>query len=154
MQSKEWKKPGLWLGDLNVAHLEKDVWNYGAKHLLKQAGCTLEERDSFDLLLKGELSQENHDGGNEYRDVFRHLHPDASGHYSYWSQRAGNRLPNKGLRLDYFVAHKTMFDDAKANDEISSQQSASKVFVRDSYMLPNVMGSDHCPCVLELELLD
>ena len=162
----KWKKPGIWLGDLNVAHLEKDVWNYGAKHLLKQAGCTLEERASFDELLRGyktnetEEEKEEDEGSHHqsdnpvFRDVFRTLHPNASGHYSYWSQRAGNRLPNKGLRLDYFVAHNSMFSNHGSSHEKKKEEDASRVLVRDSYMLPNVQGSDHCPCVLELELRD
>lgn len=151
----KWKKPGMWLGDLNVAHKEKDVWNYGAKHLLKQAGCTLEERSSFDDLLKGYHEDDtNHDNNPVFRDVFRTLHPDASGHYSYWSQRAGNRLPNKGLRLDYFVAHSSMFSSKYDDDSGKMKKEKINVVVRDSYMLPNVQGSDHCPCVLELELIE
>lgn len=150
----KWKKPGMWLGDLNVAHKEKDVWNDGAKHLLKQAGCTLEERSSFDDLLNGYHEDDtNHDNNPVFRDVFRTLHPDASGHYSYWSQRAGNRLPNKGLRLDYFVAHSSMFS-SKEDDDGKMKKEKTNVVVRDSYMLPNVQGSDHCPCVLELELIE
>lgn len=62
------------------------------------------------------------------------------GHYTYWSQRAGNREPNKGLRLDYFICHPSFFDEA------------SQVFVRDSYMVADHLGSDHCPVILELEI--
>merc|ERR1719442_254188 len=115
-------KPVIWLGDLNVAFDEKDTWNEGAKHLPKSAGTTPEERASFDRQL-----------GAGFFDAFRHLHPEGRGHYSYWSQRAGNRGPNKGLRLDYFVCSRELFDDG------------NKVRVRDSYMLPDMEGSDHCP---------
>jgi len=125
------KVPVMWLGDLNVAHTNLEVWNDGAKHLPKQAGVTPEERASF---------QHQLDHG-EFIDAFRHLHPSAKGHYSYWSQRAGNRAPNKGLRLDYFICDPSLFDDA-----------SSAVVVRDSYMLPDAEGSDHCPVVLELEI--
>jgi exodeoxyribonuclease-3 len=124
-------KPVIWLGDLNVAHTEKDTWNEGAKHLAKSAGTTAEERASFDVQL-----------GAGYVDVFRGLHPDARGHYSYWSQRAGNREPNKGLRLDYFICSKGLMEDGDKNMAI----------VRDSYMIPDVLGSDHCPIVLEIEI--
>jgi exodeoxyribonuclease III len=120
-------KPVIWLGDLNVAHTEKDTWNEGAKHLAKSAGTTAEERASFDVQL-----------GAGFVDVFRRLHPDARGHYSYWSQRAGNREPNKGLRLDYFICSKGLMEDGNKNMAI----------VRDSYMIPDVLGSDHCPIVL------
>mmetsp|Transcript_11017 Transcript_11017/g.25634 ORF Transcript_11017/g.25634 Transcript_11017/m.25634 type:complete len:555 (-) Transcript_11017:31-1695(-) len=122
-------KPVIWLGDLNVAFNEKDTWNEGAKHLPKSAGTTPEERASFDRQL-----------GAGFVDAFRHLHPEGRGHYSYWSQRAGNRGPNKGLRLDYFICSQELFEDG------------SKVRVRDSYMLPDMEGSDHCPIVLEIEI--
>ena len=129
MQQLEKSKPVIWLGDLNVAHNEKDTWNEGAKHLAKSAGTTAEERASFDRQL-----------GAGFVDAFRHLHPDAMGHYSYWSQRAGNREPNKGLRLDYFICSKDLMEDSQ------------KVVVRDSYMVPDELGSDHCPIVLEIEM--
>lgn len=121
--------PVIWLGDLNIAHKAYDVWNDGATHLAKQAGVTEQERISF---------QEQLDAG--YVDAFRKLHPAAKGHYSYWSQRAGNREPNKGLRLDYFICSPPLFSED------------SPVIVRDSYMIPDRLGSDHAPVVLELEL--
>lgn len=121
--------PVLWVGDLNVAHTNLEVWNDGAKHLPKQAGVTPEERASFQAQL---------DAG--FVDAFRRLHPGAAGHYSYWSTRAGNRQPNKGLRLDYFICDPSFFDES------------AKVVARDSYMLDEVAGSDHCPVVLELEV--
>lgn len=131
MQDKQTERglPVLWLGDLNIAHKAYDIWNDGAKHLAKQAGVTEQERESFTRQL---------DAG--FVDVFRKLHPTAKGNYSYWSQRAGNRTPNKGLRLDYFVASQDMFKDG------------SQVVPRDSYMIMDQMGSDHAPVVLELEL--
>jgi len=124
-------KPAIWLGDLNVAHNEKDTWNEGAKHLAKTAGTTAEERASFERQL-----------GEGYVDAFRHLHPEGRGHYSYWSQRAGNREPNKGLRLDYFICSKELMEDG----------DGKRVRVRDSYTLPESLGSDHCPVVLEIEI--
>lgn len=131
MQKKEKDRglPVIWLGDLNIAHQAYDVWNDGAKHLEKQAGVTPQERASF---------QEQLDAG--YVDAFRKLHPTAKGHYSYWSQRAGNRGPNKGLRLDYFICSPVLFSEE------------SNVVVRDSYMIKDQNGSDHCPVVLELEI--
>lgn len=121
--------PIIWLGDLNVAHKAYDVWNNGAKHLDKQAGVTPQERASF---------QEQLDSG--FVDAFRRLHPTAKGHYSYWSARANSRPVNKGLRLDYFICSPDLF----------SEDSAA--IVRDSYMLTEQMGSDHCPVVLEVEV--
>ena len=127
---QEQPKPTIWLGDLNVAHTNLEVWNDGAKHLAKQAGVTQEERDSFQHQLDT----------SGFRDAFRALHPGAKGCYSYWSQRAGNRVPNKGLRLDYFCCAPQFFD------------GSNTVVARDSYMLYDVLGSDHCPVVLELEV--
>ena len=121
--------PVMWLGDLNVAHTNLEAWNFGAKHLAKQAGLTAEERASFQAQL---------DSG--FVHAFRRLHPNAKGHYSYLSQRAGNREPNKGLRLDYFVCDPSFFEET------------SKVVVRDSYMDPGQLGSDHCPIILEMEI--
>ncbi|OEU20366.1 exodeoxyribonuclease III Xth, partial [Fragilariopsis cylindrus CCMP1102] len=131
MQDKQKNRglPVIWLGDLNIAHKPYDIWNDGAKHLSKQAGVTQVERDSFSEQLEA-----------GFVDAFRQLHPDAKGNYSYWSQRAGNREPNKGLRLDYFVTSKEMFSED------------SKVIVRDSYMIMDQLGSDHSPVCLELEI--
>ncbi|KAG7365293.1 exodeoxyribonuclease [Nitzschia inconspicua] len=131
MQTREKNRglPIVWLGDLNIAHKASDIWNDGAKHLDKQAGVTPQERASFTEQLEA-----------GYVDAFRHLHPNARSHYSYWSQRAGNREPNKGLRLDYFVCSPQLFDET------------NQVIVRDSFMVPDQLGSDHCPVVLELEI--
>lgn len=129
MREKQKSRPVLWLGDLNVAHTNLEVWNDGAKHLDTQAGVTPQERASF---------QEQLDSG--FIDAFRKLHPQAKGHYSYWSVRAGNRVPNKGLRLDYFICDPSFFDES------------SKVVVRDSYIDHEQIGSDHCPVILELEI--
>ncbi|KAL7508207.1 hypothetical protein ACHAXN_005290, partial [Cyclotella atomus] len=128
---KDGGKPIIWLGDLNVAYDEKDTWNEGAKHLAKSAGTTPEERVSFAEQLSA-----------GFVDAFRHLHPDGKGHYSYWSQRAGNREPNKGLRLDYFICSK----------DLMTNGDDQKAIVRDSYMVPDQLGSDHCPIVLEIEI--
>ena len=141
------KRPQIWLGDLNVAHRKWDVWNDGAKHLAKQAGTTEEERKSFGRQLDGDVES---DRECSYMDAFRHLHPEAKGHYTYWSQRAGNRDTNKGLRLDYFVCSEYLFED-DPNDQ-GSDRERKRVLVRDSYMIPELMGSDHCPVVLELEI--
>lgn len=131
-KQRDTKKPIIWLGDLNVAHAPKDVWNDGAKHLGKQAGTTQQEKESFQRQLNE----------GDFVDAFRTLHPEAQGQYSYWSLRAGNRDTNKGLRLDYFICSRSLFEDT----------DSSKVVVRDSYMLDQEPGSDHCPIVLELEI--
>jgi exodeoxyribonuclease III len=119
--SLEQSKPVLLIGDLNVAYGVRDIHNFyvrpefpeeldakgheeqyvGLKQLLKQPGCTPVERDSFrDVILR-----EGEDGQAEGRriDGLRHLHPTATGVFTYWTQRCGNRPVNKGLRLDYAI---------------------------------------------------
>ena len=114
----------------NSTPSSQDAYNFGAKHLEKQAGLTEQERSSFsDQLSAG------------FVDSFRHLYPDHEGHYSYWSGRAGNRPENKGLRLDYFICSEGMVEEG----------GKAGVRLHDSYMLDDVTGSDHGPCVLVLE---
>eukprot|EP00596_Hydrurales_sp_CCMP1899_P003875 CAMPEP_0119040228 /NCGR_PEP_ID=MMETSP1177-20130426/10089_1 /TAXON_ID=2985 /ORGANISM="Ochromonas sp, Strain CCMP1899" /LENGTH=454 /DNA_ID=CAMNT_0007005071 /DNA_START=4373 /DNA_END=5737 /DNA_ORIENTATION=- len=92
------KKSVIFSGDLNVAHLDLDVYNAGAKHLLKQAGTTLREKNSFGNLL-----------ATGFKDALRHLYPDSRGQFTYWSTRTSGKPYNKGLRLDYFVCSDDMF---------------------------------------------
>lgn len=122
-------KPVVLGGDLNCAHRDLDVWNYKASHLKKQAGCTARERDSFSLMLESQNRV----------DSFRDLYPEASGHYTFWSTRAGNRAPNRGMRLDYFIIPQSMF------------QEASPVKCHNSFCVedpPNL--SDHGPACLDV----
>jgi exodeoxyribonuclease III len=93
-------KPVVLFGDLNVAHLDADIWNATAKHIAKSAGTTPKERAAFAELL-----------GDGYVDCFRALWPDATGCFSYWSTRSGNQLLNRGLRLDYAVASASVLDE-------------------------------------------
>lgn len=64
-----------------------------------------------------------------YIDAFREFHPEPN-QYSWWSQRSGARERNVGWRIDYFFI-----------------QPELRKNLKDSYHLPNVMGSDHCPVV-------
>lgn len=70
-----------------------------------------------------------------YVDSFRHLNPDPH-HYSWWSYRAGARARNLGWRIDYNMVSKAL----KSN-------------IIKARILPDVVHSDHCPVVVELELL-
>jgi exodeoxyribonuclease-3 len=85
-------------------------------------GFTLPEREKFSELLE-----------NGYIDGWRKLNPDKI-EYSWWSMRTNARLRNIGWRLDYFVLTPDLLDTIK------------KLYHQNS-----VMGSDHCPIVLELE---
>ena len=82
----------------NVGHLDDDIYNKDAPHTKKQCGLTPEERASWSETLStcGLV------------DTFRAFHPNATGWYSYWSGRAGNKPKNRGLRLDYFAASERM----------------------------------------------
>ena len=116
------KKPVIVCGDMNVAHKEIDLKNPGPNR--GSAGFTDEEREKFPKLL---------DAG--FTDTFRHLHPDLTGAYSWWSYRFKARQNNAGWRIDYFLV----------SDRIKDKIVTASI-------LPEVMGSDHCPVMLEMEL--
>ncbi len=115
------KKPVIYCGDLNVAHMEIDLKNPKTNHF--SAGFSDEEREKFTRLLN-----------SGFADTFRSLYPDKV-QYSWWSYMYHAREKNVGWRIDYFV--------------VSSRLMPK---VKDSYLLNDVMGSDHCPAGLELDL--
>ena len=84
-------------------------------------GFSDEEREKFTELL---------DAG--FIDTFRSLYPDRTDAYSWWSYRAA-RQRNVGWRIDYFVVSERL----RGN-------------IKDAYILPEVMGSDHCPVGLDM----
>lgn len=117
-------KPVIYCGDLNVAHEEIDLKN--PKSNRGNAGFSDQEREKLSHLL---------DSG--FVDTFRHLFPDLTGAYSWWSYRFHARDNNAGWRIDYFlVSHR-----------LSPQIEGAELFSQ-------VMGSDHCPVGLTLSLPD
>lgn len=119
---KEKDKPVIITGDVNTAHHEIDLKNPKANK--KTTGFLLNERAYLDKVLnKG------------FVDIFRDLHKEEEGHYTWWTYRSNCRERNIGWRIDYFF--------------ISEDLSPS---VKSCYLQPKVMGSDHCPIVLELSL--
>ncbi|XP_004303619.1 PREDICTED: apurinic endonuclease-redox protein [Fragaria vesca subsp. vesca] len=122
MKELEKSKPVILTGDLNCAHQEIDIYNPAGN--IRSAGFTDEERQSFrtNFLSRG------------YVDTFRRQHPGVVG-YTYWGYRHGGRKFNRGWRLDYFLV---------------SESVAGKV--HDSYILPDIIGSDHCPIGLVIKL--
>ena len=115
-------KPVILCGDLNVAHEEIDLKN--PKTNRKNAGFTDEERTKMtELLAAG------------FTDSFRHLHPDATDIYSWWSYRFKARQNNAGWRIDYFIV----------SDRIKDK-------IQKAEILTDIMGSDHCPVLLEIDL--
>ena len=115
-------KPVIVTGDMNVAHEEIDLKN--PKTNRKNAGFTDEERDNFsDLLAAG------------FVDSFRYFYPDKTDAYSWWSYRFKAREKNAGWRIDYFVV----------SDRLKEQ-------MKDALIYKEVMGSDHCPVGLEIDI--
>ena len=115
------KKPVVYCGDLNVAHEEIDIKN--PKTNRRSAGFTDEEREKMTRLLS-----------SGFTDTFRYLYPDRAGIYSWWSYRFNARKNNAGWRIDYFIV----------SDRLRQK-------IRSADILTDVMGSDHCPVVLELD---
>lgn len=122
LKSLEKEKPVVFCGDLNVAHREIDIKN--PKSNIHNAGFTQEERDKMTALL---------DSG--FVDTFRYFHPDAAGVYSWWSYRFHARENNAGWRIDYFIVSQAL---------VPRLASAA--------IHPEIMGSDHCPVELVLDI--
>lgn len=116
------KKPVILCGDLNVAHKEIDLKNPSSNR--GNAGFSDEERGAFTALL---------DSG--FTDSFRHLYPDVTGAYSWWSYMFNARANNAGWRIDYFVV----------SDRLAGA-------IQDATIHPEITGSDHCPVGLILDL--
>ena len=122
LKGLEEKKPIVFCGDLNVAHKEIDLKN--PKTNRKNAGFTDEDRGKFSTLL-----------GQGFIDTYRYFYPDQEGIYSWWSYRFQARKKNAGWRIDYFCVSESLKEklvDAKIHTEI--------------------MGSDHCPVELDIDL--
>ena len=114
------KKPVILCGDLNVAHKEIDLKNPASNR--GSAGFSDEERAAFTALLEA-----------GFTDSFRHLHPDATGCYTWWSYMFKARQNNAGWRIDYFVV----------SDRLAERIAAAPIY-------SDIPGSDHCPVGLEL----
>lgn len=115
-------KPVVICGDFNVAHTEDDIKN--AKPNIGKAGFTYEERGKFTELLESGLI-----------DTWRYFNPLEKNKYTWWSYMGHARETNAGWRLDYFLISKDYIKKVKASN-----------------ILDNVMGSDHCPIELDLEM--
>lgn len=122
LKKLEEKKPVIFCGDLNVAHQEIDLKN--PKSNRKNAGFTDEERGCFTRLLE-----------NGFVDTYRYFYPDKEGVYSWWSYMFQARAKNAGWRIDYFVVSESL-----------------KGKLVDARIHTQVMGSDHCPVELDIEL--
>ena len=116
------KKGVILCGDLNVAHNEIDLKNPASNR--GNAGFSDEERACFANLLEA-----------GFTDTFRHLYPDVTGAYTWWSYMYNARANNAGWRIDYFLV----------------SQRLSGV-IKETPIYKDVLGSDHCPIGLTLEI--
>ena len=115
-------KPVIYCGDLNVAHKEIDLKNPATNH--HSAGFTDEERNKMTELLN-----------SGFIDGFRYLYPNKENEYTWWSYMFHAREKNVGWRIDYFIL---------------SERLADKI--KDVKIHQEIMGSDHCPIELEIDL--
>ena len=113
-------KPVVYCGDLNVAHKEIDLKNPRSNR--GNAGFTDEERACFTKVTE-----------SGFVDSFRFFYPDVPDKYSWWSYMFNSRAKNAGWRIDYFVV----------SERLTPQ-------MKDAKILPEYMGSDHCPVELDI----
>ena len=116
------KKSVVYCGDLNVAHKEIDLKNPKTNRM--NPGFTDEERAKMTALLS-----------SGFTDTFRYLYPDKENIYSWWSYRFRAREKNAGWRIDYFIVS----DDLKDK-------------VKEAGIHTEILGSDHCPVSLVLDI--
>lgn len=116
------QKPVIICGDTNVAHQEIDLKNPDTNR--RNAGFTDEERQKMTELLEA-----------GFVDSFRYLYPDKKDAYTWWSYMNRARERNIGWRIDYFIISERIKDR-----------------IKDAQIHSHVMGSDHCPVVLEIDL--
>ena len=109
-------------GDVNVAHEAIDLAR--PKENEMHVGFLPEERAWFDEVLSV-----------GWTDVFRHVYPTKRDAYTYWDTYTHARERNVGWRIDYFLASKSL-----------------KPKIKKAEIHADIMGSDHCPVSLELEL--
>ncbi len=116
------KKPVLVSGDLNVARTDIDLKNPGPNR--GKAGFSDQEREKMETLLE-----------SGFTDSFRQLYPERTGAYSWWSYRFNARKNNAGWRIDYWLV-----------------SNAARGKITGAAIHSEVMGSDHCPVELEIDL--
>jgi len=100
----------------------KEIDLANPKTNVRNAGFTIEERRCFDQLIE-----------SGFIDTFREFEK-GGGHYSWWSYRSGARDRNIGWRLDYWCLSKVL-----------------RSRLKKAWIMPEVMGSDHCPVAILIE---
>ena len=122
LQTLRRRGPVFVMGDYNTAHTALDL-----------ARPKTNARTSGFLPIEREVLTSWLDAG--WQDTFRHAHPGHPGHYTWWRQWGNAREDNVGWRIDYVLA---------------SPSAAKRV--REAFIWPQVMGSDHCPVGVEVDL--
>lgn len=122
------KKPVIFCWDLNVAHKEIDLynpsWNKTTKSKPWNAGFTDKERFWLQEYIN-----------NNYIDTFRYFYPEKTWAYSWWSNFSNSRWKNIWWRIDYFLTSNIL-----------------KEKLLDAYINAEVMGSDHCPVWIDINI--
>ena len=122
LQTLRRRGPVFAMGDYNTAHTELDL-----------ARPKTNARTSGFLPIEREVLTSWLDAG--WQDTFRHAHPGQPGHYTWWRQWGNAREDNVGWRIDYVLA---------------SPSAAKRV--REAFIWPQAMGSDHCPVGVDVDL--
>ncbi len=117
------QKPLIITGDFNVVSESIDIWNNQPFRLENSPGLYKHEKVMFHSFLEN------------FIDVFRYKYPTKDKKYTWWNTITKSRLQNKGWRIDYFLIQKKFI-----------------TFVKDCLILDEIMGSDHCPILLELDI--
>ena len=112
----------IFCGDVNTAHNEIDLAR--PKENIDNSGFMPIEREWLDKFAEA-----------GFIDTFRFFHPDKKNYYTWWDMKTRARERNVGWRLDYFYASKSL-----------------KKNLKTAAIMPSIMGSDHCPITLEIQI--
>jgi exodeoxyribonuclease-3 len=115
-------RPVVFMGDLNVAHLDIDVAR--PAEAIKGTGFLPAERALLDRITE-----------HGFVDTFRHCNGPIPGQYTYWEPWRERRARNIGWRIDYVWVSRDLVPA-----------------LRGAFIEPGVMGSDHCPVGIDLEV--
>jgi exodeoxyribonuclease III len=115
-------KPVIFCGDFNVAHKEIDLAR--PKENKGKKGFTDEERAGIEAMIK-----------SGFVDTLRHLNPDTPELYTWWSHFGNARERNVGWRIDYVMVSQALVP-----------------LLRNARIHPSIMGSDHCPVSIEINV--
>lgn len=115
-------KKVIFCGDVNTAHTEIDLAR--PKENENHSGFMRIERDWLDKFAENNLV-----------DTFRYFYPEKTEQYTWWDQKTAARERNVGWRIDYFYVSKNLENK-----------------IKDAFIWQDVLGSDHCPVGLKVEL--